>query len=45
MTGLPGGFARHQNHGANDRYQEDDRNGDGVRDAYGVALALAVQHE
>ncbi len=45
MTGLPGGFARHKNHGANDRNQEDEDHGDGVRDADGVALALPVQHE
>ncbi|MCH8112324.1 MAG: hypothetical protein IH905_10305 [Proteobacteria bacterium] len=42
MTGLPGGFARHQHHRANDRDQEDEGDSDGVRDADGVALA--VQH-
>lgn len=45
MTGLPNGFARQQNHSANDRNQEDEGDGDGVRDADGVALALAIQHE
>lgn len=45
MSGLPGSLARHQRHGANDRNQEDNRDGDGVCDADGVAPALAVQHE
>jgi hypothetical protein len=44
VTGLPGGFARHQYHGANDRNQENKSDGDGMRNADGVVLALSVQH-